>query len=79
MPVWAVATVRRMPAVFIGQSDADPPAAVREANRISAICTAVQAPVELEVYAAPNNKGRGDGIKNVRQKTIAFLDAQLKP
>jgi len=78
LPVWAVATVRRMPAVFIGQSDADPPAAVTEANRINAICEAVKAPVELEVYAAPNGKGPGTGIKNLRQKTVTFLDAQLK-
>jgi dienelactone hydrolase len=78
MPVWAVATVRRMPAVFIGQSDADPPLAVREANRIQAICESVKAPAELEVYAAPNHKGRGTGITDLRQRTAAFLDKYLK-
>jgi dienelactone hydrolase len=78
LPVWAAATVRRMPAVFIGESDADSPAAVLEANRVRALCQAANAPVELEIYAAPKNQGRGNGIRDLRQRALAFLEQHLK-
>ena len=77
LPVWAAATVRRMPAVFIGESDADQPAAVFEANRVRAVCQAANAPVELEIYAAPKERGRGNGIKDLRQRTLGFLEEHL--
>ena len=78
LPVWAVATVRRMPAVFIGESDADSPVAVLDANRVRSVCEATNAPVDLEVYAAPNRRGRGNGVKDLRQRTFAFLEKYLK-
>ena len=78
LPVWAAATVRRMPAVFIGESDADPPAAVLEANRVRGICQAANAPVDLEIYAAPKARGRGNGIKDLRQRAFAFFEQYLK-
>jgi len=78
LPVWAAATVRHMPAVMIGESDADQPAAVQEADRVRAICQAANAPVDLEIYAAPKNRGRGNGIKDLRQRTFAFLEQYLK-
>lgn len=78
LPVWAVATVRRMPAVFIGEGDADSPAAVLDANRVRAVCEATNAPVDLEIYAAPNRRGRGNGVKDLRQRTFAFFEKYLK-
>ena len=78
LPVWAAATVRRMPAVFIGESDADLPAAVLEANRVRAVCQAANAPVDLEIYAAPKARGRGNGIKDLRQRAFAFFEQYLK-
>lgn len=78
LPVWAVATVRHMPAVFIGESDADTPGAMLEANRVRALCEAARAPVQLEVYAAPNGRGRGNGVRDLRQRTFGFLEKYLK-
>ena len=77
LPTWAVPTVHRMPPVFIGQSEADPAPAVREANRIRAICEAVNAPVVLTVYPTPN-RGRYIGTNDLRLRTVSFLDKYLR-
>jgi len=78
LPAWAATTVRRMPAVLIGESDADAPPAVREADRVQAICDAAKAPVEVVIYQAPNRIGRGTGVKDLRQRTLSFLEKYLK-
>jgi hypothetical protein len=67
-----------MPAVFIGESDVDSPAAVLDANRVRAVCEATNAPLDLEIYAAPNRRGNGTGVKDLRQRTFQFLEEHLK-
>jgi len=78
MPTWAVSAASRMPAVFIGQNDADSEAAVREANRIRAICTNLHAPVELAAYSTPNRARAGMSGRNLRQQTFNFFEHYLK-
>lgn len=77
MPAWAVPTVRRMPPVFIGQNNADKPAAVREAYRVRAVCQAVNAPFELDLFNATGQGGRAAGV-DLRQRTLAFYEKYLR-
>lgn len=77
IPVRAAALIQRMPPVLIAQGDKDRGLPLIEAYRIRAMCQAVQAPVELDVYYGQGHVIEGADADNLRRKTLAFFDRYL--
>jgi hypothetical protein len=62
---------------LIAQGDKDRGLPLIEAYRIRAMCQAVQAPVELDVYYGQGHVIEGADADNLRRKTLAFFDRYL--
>jgi dienelactone hydrolase len=77
IPARAAALVQRMPPVLIMHGDKDRAVPLMEAYRIRAMCWAVQAPADLEVFYGQNHVIEGADADALRDKTVAFLDRYL--
>ncbi len=77
IPARAASLVQRMPPVLIMHGDKDRAVPLMEAYRIRAICQAVQAPADLEVFYGQNHVIEGADADALRGKTIAFLDKYI--
>jgi carboxymethylenebutenolidase len=77
IPARAAALVQRMPPVLIMHGDKDRAVPLAEAYRIRAMCQAVQAPTELEVFYGQSHVIQGADADALRDKTVAFLDRYL--
>ncbi len=77
IPARAASLVQRMPPVLIMHGDKDRAVPLMEAYRIRAICQAVQAPAELEVFYGQNHVIEGADADALRGKTVAFLDKYI--
>jgi dienelactone hydrolase len=77
IPARAASLVQRMPPVLIMHGDKDRAVPLMEAYRIRAICKAVQAPAELEVFYGQNHVIEGADADALRGKTVAFLDKYI--
>jgi len=78
IPARAASLVQRMPPVLIAQGDKDRAVPLMEAYRIRAMCQAVQAPVELDVFYGQGHVVEGADADNLRRKTFAFFDRYLQ-
>jgi dienelactone hydrolase len=77
IPARAATLIQRMPPVLIAQGDKDRAVPVMEAYRIRALCQAVQAPVELDVFYGQGHVIEGADADHLRRKTLAFFDRYL--
>src|SRR5579863_5244383 len=77
IPARAASLVQRMPPVLIMHGDKDRAVPLAEAYRIRAMCQAVQAPADLEVFYGQSHVIEGADADALRDKTVAFLDRYL--
>jgi dienelactone hydrolase len=77
IPARAASLVQRMPPVLIMHGDKDRAVPLMEAYRIRAMCQAVQAPADLEVFYGQSHVIEGADADALRDKTVAFLDRYL--
>jgi dienelactone hydrolase len=77
IPARAASLVQRMPPVLIMHGDKDRAVPLMEAYRIRAMCQAVQAPTELEVFYGQSHVIQGADADALRDKSVVFLDRYL--
>jgi carboxymethylenebutenolidase len=77
IPSRAASLVQRMPPVLIMHGDKDHAVPLMEAYRIRAMCQAVQAPTEFEVFYGQSHVIEGADADALRDKTVAFLNRYL--